>query len=484
MTGQPSDLARPRPCPDAARIAAHADRRLTGDEAARMDEHVAGCADCYEVFSETVQFGLEEGDAAGVRPAGAAEAAPAAAARRRAFALASLATAAVLVLAAGVWLSRSRPDGGSDSLVAALAEAMGTRRFVEPRVTGGFRHGRLVTLRSGDAPQGLDAQSPAVLAAVARIREEAEGDTSPEALGALGVTYLVSGDAGAAVKALQAAVAQKPDDARLLSDLAAAYLVRAAQGDEPADIPQALEAAERAIALPDAPAEAYFNRALALERLHLLDAARTAWEEYLQRDSSSGWADEARQRLGALPRERRSSVEEDRARVRAALEGGRAAVDALAEQSPAILREHWTNELLPAWAEAHLTGRADARTQRERLALLGDALTRATGDALASDTARALTEAGRAAASPDPVRAQAAGFRALQEARRLHDVQEPSCEAFRAAERGLRAGGSPYALWLRQQVVDTCLLRSDPTSALAILDLLGRDARAGRYLEL
>ena len=155
---------------------------------------------------------------------------------------------------------------------------------------------------------------------MARIRERAEGDTSPEALGALGVTYLVSGDAAAAVKALESASAQKPDDARLLSDLAAAYLVRAKQADEPADIPKALEAAERAIVLPDAPPEAYFNRALALEGLHLVDAARKAWQDYLDRDSSSAWADEARQHLEALPKVRRSSVEEDKARVRAALE--------------------------------------------------------------------------------------------------------------------------------------------------------------------
>src|SRR6185503_668168 len=119
------------------------------------------------------------------------------------------------------------------------------------------RRGRLITLRSGETPHGLDAESPAVLGAVARIRERAQADTSAEALGALGVTYIVSGDAAAAVKSLESASAQKPDDARLLSDLAAAYLVRAAQLDEPADIPKALESAERAIVLKDPPPEAY-----------------------------------------------------------------------------------------------------------------------------------------------------------------------------------------------------------------------------------
>ena len=31
-----------------------------------MDEHIAGCPDCYEVFAETVQFGLREEKDAGV----------------------------------------------------------------------------------------------------------------------------------------------------------------------------------------------------------------------------------------------------------------------------------------------------------------------------------------------------------------------------------------------------------------------------------
>ena len=44
-----------------------------------------------------------------------------------------------------------------------------------------------------------------------------------------------------------------------------------------------------------------------------MDAARKAWEDYVQRDSSSGWAGEARQLLVALPKTRLSSAEEDKA---------------------------------------------------------------------------------------------------------------------------------------------------------------------------
>jgi len=42
--------------PDPGLLAAHAERRLTGDEAARMDAHLTDCSTCFETFAETVQF--------------------------------------------------------------------------------------------------------------------------------------------------------------------------------------------------------------------------------------------------------------------------------------------------------------------------------------------------------------------------------------------------------------------------------------------
>jgi CHAT domain-containing protein len=471
--------------PDPRLIAAHAERRLLGDEAARMDEHVAGCSECYEVFAETVQFGLAEAEETPVVRTGARAAAPATLLSRPAVrTVAPLAMAALLLLALGLWSQRARFRRAPVPLVAQLAEAMGEHRFVEPRVTGGFRHGRLITMRSGEAPRGLDAQSPAVLAAVARIREQAQADISPEALGALGVTYLVSGDAGAAVKALESASAQKPDDPRLLSDLAAAYLVRAAQSDEPADIPKALESAERAIALADAPPEAWFNRALALEQLHLVDAARKAWGDYLQRDSSSGWADEARQHLEALPKARQSSAEEDKARVRAAIESGQPAIDRLADESPSLLRDYFEDELLPAWADAYFVARPEASLYRDHARLVADALVCTTSDEMPQRVARALVESSTTAVSRDPRRSQARGYRLLREANRLYDLLEPSCASFRRAVRDLEMGGSPYAAWARLQVVITCLYPSEQQAALAELGRLEAAAEPRAYSRL
>jgi CHAT domain-containing protein/tetratricopeptide (TPR) repeat protein len=452
-------------------MAAHAERRLGGAEAARMDEHLAGCEACYEVFAETARFVLEDSQDE-IRSRRVAFA------RRPAFRMAAgLAAAAVLLLAVlQVWRSRS---GREQPLVAELAEAMGTHRFVEPRLTGGFRHGRLVVVRSDTPPPGLDQQTPAVIAAVARIRARAESDPSAEALGALAITYLVSGDVGGAVKALESATVQDPGNARLRSDLAAAYLVRAARLDEPADLPRALEAAETAIALANPPDEAWFNRALALEGLHLADAAAEAWGDYLDRDATSAWADEARRHIEQLPQKRRSSADEDRSRLRATLDGGAGAVDRLARDEPSLLRDYFDSELLPAWADAHLAGRSEAGWLRDEAQLIGDALLRATGDALPHETARAL---GLGTASR--LHSQAVGHQAFQAAQRHRERMDPSCAVHRAALASLQAGESPRAAWAQLHVVITCLFAGDQDAALAELARIETVAARGRYVQL
>jgi len=462
-------------------IAAHVERRLPPAEAARLDEHLAACPICYEVFAEAARCRLEEGasnEATGPQGASGSAAAPRPLAGARAAALLALA-AAVALASWAAWRAQRRE--AAPALVAELARAVGESRFVEPRLTGGFRYARFVRLRSGDGSRGLDAQSPAVIAAVARIRERAEADASPEALAALGVTYLVSGDVNAAVQALESAVAQAPKDARIRSDLAAAYLARASRLDEPADLPRGLEAAEEAVALPGAPDEAWFNRALALEGLHLVDQAHRAWEDYLKRDAASPWADEARRRLADMPPSQRSSVDEDRAPVRAALAQGAAGVERLTSEEPAIVRAYFDEVLLPAWAEAQLAPVGDARALAAQAALVGEALLRRTGDALPRDVAEALHPPA-AVSGRDPPRLQALGFRLFAEGRRRDETQRPACDAFREAQRLLSIGGSPYASVAAERTVARCLYPARLDAARAELARLEADAGPHAYV--
>jgi tetratricopeptide (TPR) repeat protein len=329
-------------------VAAYIDGRLSGDKAMRTEEHLASCSDCYEILADTLHFQLEEEnrvEAPEVAPAKAepvvVEPAPLPVRppmppgafpvprppgplpfyKRRAFKIAAgLATAACLVLTVSVRLLHS-PLGRVDPLVVELGKALDSQRLFQPRVTS-FLYGPQSVTRSGATRVGLNGQEPRVLAAVAKIRERGESDRSPEAQGAVGITYLVSGDIDAAVGALESAATQAPGNPRLLSDLSAGYLVRAKKTRQPADANLALEATNKAIALKGAPDEAWFNRALAFEELRMTEAAQKAWEEYLGRDGSSGWATEARQHLQALRTISPLSLKEQENRPRRTLRWG------------------------------------------------------------------------------------------------------------------------------------------------------------------
>jgi tetratricopeptide (TPR) repeat protein len=104
------------------------------------------------------------------------------------------------------------------------------------------------------------------------------------------------GDVDGAVTVLEEAADRPTPDPRTLSDLAAAYIIRATRTNQLQDFAKALAAADRAVKADPKLAEAWFNRADALERLSPVEA-RDAWADYLKVDDHSGWADEARSHL-------------------------------------------------------------------------------------------------------------------------------------------------------------------------------------------
>ena len=63
--------------------------------------------------------------------------------------------------------------------------------------------------------------------------------------------------------------------------------------------------ADRAVKADNRLAEAWFNRALALERLAMVGEARGAWSDYLKVDDRSEWAAEATRHLERLGAEGR-----------------------------------------------------------------------------------------------------------------------------------------------------------------------------------
>ena len=133
----------------------------------------------------------------------------------------------------------------SNRQVAELVAAVGTQRTFEPRLTGGFKYGPgRGPVRAGEAVAQM--QSPEVRIAAAKIEQEASAHRTPQTLRSLGLAYLVMGDINGAVPALEEAADQATPGAQILSDLSAAYLVRATHNNQPQDLAKALTMASSA----------------------------------------------------------------------------------------------------------------------------------------------------------------------------------------------------------------------------------------------
>jgi tetratricopeptide (TPR) repeat protein len=280
-------------CLDVETLAAFVDGGLTSGERSRVELHLAACQDCFALFTESVKTAHAMTDR--TAPARGTVASIATRPRRGlvrwAAAGAGLAAAAALALA--VWWPRAeRPE------LVDLVAAVGERRPVEARLTGGFRFGPIESPTRG-ADRGADAR---VLAAAGKLEEKAGGTGSARLLGALGTAYLVTRDYDNAVKQFDRAIDLAPDDPLLRSDRAAALLSRGdtALDDGAADFARALDDATRALAMNKALPEAIFNKAIALQRMQLEDQELQTWRDYLALDASSAWASEARERIAAL----------------------------------------------------------------------------------------------------------------------------------------------------------------------------------------
>jgi tetratricopeptide (TPR) repeat protein len=282
-------------CLDAELLASYIDGRVTPPERARVEAHLAGCDDCYFVFSETFQ---ESGAEAGL--VARTDLKPSRWTARSGWAAAAgLAAAAAVLIAVQVSRSETRHN---ETLVAALSElesASGPSRRFPPRLSdAGTYKPQAAVVRSG-SPR--DAASLALREAAHKVEMAAKDRTlGAQERRALAVMYLTLGNAQDAADVVSS-VPNTATDAALLNDMAAALLAR----DDEGDAKRALELLERAVAREPNRPEAWFNLGLAAEASGDQTRARAAWARYLVIDPSSEWAGEAREHLDKLqPRDR------------------------------------------------------------------------------------------------------------------------------------------------------------------------------------
>jgi CHAT domain-containing protein len=365
----------------------------------------------------------------------------------------------ILGLALATFKSDERGEPGIEELVAAL----GSRRPIEPRLTGGFGYApcKAVTEPGRMLPRVACSPLPSpgsdeyktlthALPKVQKQNKHTRGLES-EALHVNGITGLLwpsSGEAiDASIASLEAILEKRPGNARLLSDLAAAYLVRAQFRDDPYDLMLALVKADEAVAADPELAEARFNQALALERLFLRESARSAWQEYLRLDPDSAWASEAQERYIALkplkPAEK-WGAQKDRLRE-AAERREQELVERIVRRNRQAAREFAEQQLLGEWAEAYLASDPVAAEEALQAARdIGAALAAINGDRLVEDAVAAIDEPQK---DLRRLKTLAEGHLAFRDGYQKYKGSDTTraVERLREAEEALRSAGSPFA---------------------------------------
>jgi CHAT domain-containing protein len=175
-----------------------------------------------------------------------------------------------------------------------------------------------------------------------------------------------------------------------LADLAAAYLVRAGEGQRPIDLLYAAESAANALEIDPRHRAARYDLALALEELTCYDEAAAAWRSYTEVDPTGGWADEARRHAAALVWKRV---------LRPAAGASDTVLARFAREHPQEARETGWDEYLAEWGTLLPADTAGARTALHRALVVGRALEANGRDASLADAVRAIESHGRDSAA-------------------------------------------------------------------------------------
>lgn len=279
------------------------------------------------------------------------------------------------------------------------------------------------------------------------VRElRGENKSIPKLISEVAAIKLYDHKPDEAVNLLTEAQADFPHNARLLNDLAVAYMARAEELPENygADLTSALEALEKSIVLVSTP-EALFNKALVLQRLSLNNLAGQAWASYIRLEKQPRWAAEAKQRLTATRNQRYSAqwtLVRDLLKKRATMQDVQATRTIVA-RFPSFARQYGEETLLLRWGEEISAGNlASAAVSLRQLQTLALALYQTNGDRLLLDSVDAVH-------SSVDLKLMAEGLSHYREGlvAKEQDRYTEAALHFATAEDLLELSESPFFLW-------------------------------------
>ncbi len=401
----------------------------------------------------------------------------------------SFRVAASLVLMVGVgffvwrlFIYRSDLQQG----LVALQTAYKLQRPVEARISG-FDY----------APGPTRGSNEVRVDALSRERAERflfyaeKDDPGYDSYHALGLFYLTEKKFDQAIEQFKKALELNPNDAQIHSDLGAALLEKGKlyklsrdDGKSLQAFAESLEHLNRALELNPSLLEALFNRALVRQYMELPQAAAEDWKKYLEKDSQSPWADEARQRLKDIESQTSNTSQNREDIVPAFLKAFAARDDETAWQLLSFNRDSTgvlvENQLLDQYLSLEASGRTDeAKQSLKALSYAGELEFKRANDRFLKDLIKfyqSLTGSQRVA---------------LVEARSLvsqgndnlkKNMPEPAADYYSKAQVIFdRIGDDIESLYLRFPIAHTYLsLHQSERARDAFQSLIG-DAEAKNY---
>lgn len=202
-----------------------------------------------------------------------------------------------------------RGESDIDKGMALLSQVCREQRPLGTRITVLACNPSPIT--RGDEAASERQDLPELDEAAALLHKAAREKADSESLHALGRLYLVKGEFSKARAQLEQALKLTPNDPRLHADLGMVLLeknkpnlnVKREPSEVAVELGNSLDELDKAIELDRNLTEAYFNRALCRQLMGLNKLAGQGWKEYLEKDSSSLWATEARRYLKLLEEE-------------------------------------------------------------------------------------------------------------------------------------------------------------------------------------
>jgi CHAT domain-containing protein/tetratricopeptide (TPR) repeat protein len=291
----------------------------------------------------------------------------------------------IVVLIVGVLIALNAKSSDVDRGTDALIEAFSNRRFIEPRLSGGFR--------ASEFRAALDDMSGVKTEALERARElitdaAARGDSSADLAYA---RLLLSNNEKLpeALKYLRSAEARAPESAEAHNDLGVCFIQQGKLEDAIDEFEVALK--HRA----DMP-EALFNRALSYQHLLLTDAARSQFNRAAEVERDDSWVVEIKRRIQEMSSQpgRKNAGDDPVAEFDAAFASVRiddAAI--LAAENSESFRTHALRKLSVEHLRSAVDGDPEgANRALSKMDLIGSALIKTMSDSSIADLAKYLRD--------------------------------------------------------------------------------------------